>query len=175
MKTSASIGEALWHEIHCSIRDHHIGGKMLGHRPAGPPLYQDLRRIPFHLRSWGPYPPVLFCQNLAFPLPPHPYGLSLIKKSNPSFPVHTGNISFRLVPPSSTARLAMFNEAGGCLHGERFTSIFPVGRFFKPLLILSFDGVMFGDEAAWTGRSSLQCLDNPPDRKDLPHQPEQAG
>lgn len=87
----------------------------------------------------------------------------------------SGKISFRLTAQSSTTRPAIFDEAGCCLHVESVTLNFLVGRFMKPSPILPFVGIMLGDGEAWTGRSYSEGHDGPPNRKNLPNQPEQIG
>ena len=117
----------------------------------------DLRRIPCLLPPCESFLGVLFCQNLAFPLPPDQFNIDFC-----FFPVLSGNIPARLAAQFIDRRPEIFDETVRCLHVESFGLIYLVGRFLKSRPVYPFEGVVLGDGEVWTGRSSSKCLDGPP-------------
>ncbi len=157
MKIGAAIGEAPWHGTDFASHVRRPTRKTSVHRRRVSVSNRDLRRIPCVLPSWDSFPGVLFCQNLAFPLPPDQLNIDLC-----FFPVPSGSIPCRLAPQSSTARPAIFDEAGRCLHVKSVGLNYLIGRFLKRWPVELFEGVVLGDGDAWTGRSPSECLDGPP-------------
>jgi len=79
MKPSAAIGEVPWHGTGFAIPVRHpVRRNHLAQASAG----LLLRRSPGHRLSLDPFPGVLFCQNLAFPLPPDQFNIDFLLSEN---------------------------------------------------------------------------------------------